>query len=646
MDEEKNNEYKSKMQETGANFAEKVDDAEKKAKKIKTILKILGLKGTLITIVIVLISTILGTVFLAGALNIKYKDKKSKASTAKTEAIGKEALGKILEIDGDKYRITYDGKTGREALEALLSEYDMNFEDFTEEEIEVLYKCLRAEWATTYPNLGGTVDKDDEDYVQGVITINRQSLGSNKTLTYKPYDEFENMNNQDALNYFTMKDGDIIVANWSTSETTYNITGNMPESMKSSYQNTGVQYTINKTAISYRNILGIHTLPFEFTLALLVNTENAEFVNDLADLAFNSKMVITVYDNTTETITEETYHFNETTKYDKKEITYHTHSVTTEEGSHTPTSITNSTSKTENVNINEESIIDYSVTTTINSKSNSYVVGLSDVESWFSNVKNEYQYKEEIGQVTDLDLGEQINNSETLSENINSSDSDVQSFISSKSSTKTITDESGKNQTVTTNGVYESAKKTGTKTTTEGLTKNTSQQNNYRYEKNPNSKNEKIGEKFEELYNKYPAVQGIFDTTDSWIFEMLEDSESTIDYVTILQYLLQICTGKDYGIDDEDLGDVLDVFEEANTFSLDSYSFGSGNGTGFWWPIGSLETETKDGKLFASGTPALGKANVSRAGKKTGTYPGSSAGPHSSAAGGWAVDIRRWWSCW
>ena len=62
----------------------------------------------------------------------------------------------------------------------------------------------------------------------------------------------------------------------------------------------------------------------------------------------------------------------------------------------------------------------------------------------------------------------------------------------------------------------------------------------------------------------------------------------------------------------------------------------------FWWPIGSVETESINGKLFARGTPALGKERISRAGggpnsRYTVTYPGDPAG-HASR-GGYHVDI-------
>jgi len=53
---------------------------------------------------------------------------------------------------------------------------------------------------------------------------------------------------------------------------------------------------------------------------------------------------------------------------------------------------------------------------------------------------------------------------------------------------------------------------------------------------------------------------------------------------------------------------------------------------GFWWPIGSMETTTENGKLFASNLPALGKNNISRMGA-TGEAYGIKKNPHGGNLG-------------
>ena len=665
MADELKKKHDSAMNETGANFAEKVEDAEKKAKKWMKIIKNIAIIAKVSLVLIILISVIGLVVFLAGALEIKQDDKKTKAADAKNEAIGNEALGKVLEIDGNKYKITYNGKTGREALEYLLDDYNMNFSDFTEEELDVLYKCLRAEWATTYPNLGDSVSNDDDDYVQGVITLKRKAKDEVETpLTYIPYEQFEakkNSNDTSVLNNFSMNNGNIVVAGWGSYETKYNITKHtsVPDDYINGYQDTGLQYTLDEKEINYRSMLGIHTLPFEFALTLLTHLNTPEFVDDLADVAFNSTLEITIYENTKEIITKEKEEIEEVTRYNK----WVDYTITTivkreiydeEKNEHLPPEqyVSTDSYKDKKIDSIKWDTIKYDIETTTTTQSNSYIVGLSNIKSWFTNMEVEYAYNPVMGSEVDSLNGtpdvRTTGPEEREIEEISKLDSEVDKFMVDQYKTEShTTTVDGKRRVTTTQKkcTIDKARQQKIVTATNKTVVNTTQTNDYSYIKG-DTKTSKTGESFEELYDKYPAVQGVFDTTASWMFKTLEKSESTIDYVTVLQYLLQICSGKDYGITEEEIEDLLNLFNNQETFSIDTYSFGSGNGSGWWWPIGSMETETKNGKLFASGAPALGKASVSRAGKKAGTYPGSSAGSHSSKAGGWAVDIRRRWSRW
>ena len=239
---EEDNQYNEKMKNTAKEFSEKAKDKAKK-EVIKKIISVIGIKGVAILLAVVFVSSILGIIFLAAADYLNDIDSKVKATRAKLEAIGEEALDTILTMEDGKYKIKYknkDGKevTGKEAIKQTLEDNGMNFEDFTDEEIDCLYKCLKAEWATTYPNLGDKVDSADPDseYVQGVITIKRgKKDGKVSDLTYKPYDEFTKIKDESALNYFSMKDGNIVVANWSSTEIKYEINdkyGNMPQDKK------------------------------------------------------------------------------------------------------------------------------------------------------------------------------------------------------------------------------------------------------------------------------------------------------------------------------------------------------------------------------------------------------------------------------
>lgn len=60
--------------------------------------------------------------------------------------------------------------------------------------------------------------------------------------------------------------------------------------------------------IDYQSMINQYKLPFNYLWAMLVIGEDKDFVFDLSDLAFNSKMEITVHDNlqkNTDIITDE-----------------------------------------------------------------------------------------------------------------------------------------------------------------------------------------------------------------------------------------------------------------------------------------------------------------------------------------------------
>lgn len=590
MDEEKR-----QYDENIKNGQEKLSDAAKdRAKKeaIKKIIKIIGVKGVAIVVIVIIATSILATLFLAAAVYLDDLDTKTKASKVKETAIGNEPLDTILAMEDGKYKISYNEEAGKDAIESILEDADMNFEDFNNEEIDCLYKCLKAEWATTYPNLGQDVDNKDIDseYVQGVITVKRGNLNGNvNTLTYKPYEEFTTIKDQTALDYFSMKDGNIIVANWSSNDIIYTPSDSMPEDIKSQYVNAGEQISITETPIDYRSMIGIHTIPFELLLSLLVNTENVDFVNELADLAFSSTIEITVYDNVTEIINTETEHINEITTY-RKWVDYY---ITTEHrvpeipelpglsgiNEQYAPSIGSEESNLakryiydEEINSTEKEEVDYTLTTKRITKNNSYVIGLTNVSSWLANIKNEYIYLPKPGSEENLDLGEPYiyEPKEKEKESIPINDPEVVIFRNSKQSTSITEDDNGmvKTETCTITG----ARRQGTLNGLNELTKNTIQINEYKYE-SPVRQVSNIGEKFEEIYDNNSGAQAQLNNVSSWLFELLEESSSTVDYVYIMKYLLYICTGEDYGVTELD---------DLSLFDSDELTSATGGGSALW----------------------------------------------------------------
>lgn len=573
MDEE-DKQYKEKMKNTANKFSEAAKDKAKK-EIIKKVITVLGVKGVAILILVITAISFLTVVFFAAAIYIEGLSRKEEASTAKEAAIGNEALNTILTMEDNKYKIIYNEKAGRDAIEEILEDNGLEHEDFTSDEIECLYKCLKAEWATTYPNLGGKVDNADLDseYVQGVITIKRGNLdGSLIDLKYKPYEEFTNIKDEDALKYFSIKDGSLVIANWSSNEIIYTPSDSMPDDIKSQYVNTGEQISITETAINYRTMIGIHTVPFEFLLSLLVNTEDVDFVNDLADTAFDSTIEITIYDNVTEITTEETEHTNEITTYKKWVDYYITTSLQeiTVGGTIGHSESYNTYENNKEITSTEKKEVDYTLTTKRITKNNSYIVGLTNVSSWFADIKNEYNYLPQYGPEENLELGEPntYGPTEQEMEDISTNDSEVVMFKNSRESMSTKVDSwNGATITTTQTCTITGARRQGTINGLYELTKNTSQTNEYKYE-STTKQTSNTGKKFEEVYGEHTKAKAQLDHVSSWLFELLEDSSSTVDYVSVMKYLLYICTGDNYGVTEDDILDLIELYNVEEFYSI------------------------------------------------------------------------------
>ena len=608
---------------------EKKENAEKAIKIIKTIIS----SKVLLIISAIVIALFLILIILAGSYYFLDLDSKDITISVVNNAVGSQALGKIIEIDNDKYKISYDGKEGTDAIKKLLKENNMNFNDYTKEEMDVLYKALKVEWATTYPKLSDDSDCNKDlksDYVQGVVTIKRRSQDSEKVLEYKPYEEFTLIKDSRALDYFSMKDGNLIVSNFGSSGVSYNTSGSVPDG--SSYQNTANPYSVSETQIDYKSLIGIHAMPFEVSLSLMTNTEDLDFMNDLLDMAIQSEIELTIFDNTTETVTVETTNTQIDTTYEKT-IQYQEISYRTDQMGPFP-----ATDKEDSVTSKEKDSTDYSVTTTTTSISNSYVVALTYASSWIADVKNEYTYSTN-SETTDGPLDESNSTYTSDPESIAdyTADSELKNYAEDnlKNTSKKVRgadgtvlkDASGNDiEDITEYNVTGGSKVTTTDTTVK-LTQNQTTVTEKKYVKTDDSpQTSREGEKFKEIYDKNHLAKGNFQNVDTWLFEMLANTESGIDYISVIKFLLYKCTGIDYGVTNID--DILNYYSEQE-FTYASNSGGSS--TGNWWPIGSNSArENSTGMAVAEEAPALGKEKINRAGdhRQNSKYYGNGGNDH------------------
>lgn len=219
---------------------------------------------------------------------------------------------------------------------------------------EDLEYLLNAEVVTQYPKIDGM----SSDKLNGVIQFARvtslEDANSDGVinfddgpimLTYTSPEEFEtkfqnyiNSGDRDVFNYYTLDDeGNAVVATWSEEEGTfesnntalqnrekinqglteetikneynskYTVTANTQDLITASY----TFYTASKTTINYKSNISQYTLPFNYLWALLVMGESDEFVLNLASLAYNSQIIIGIYDSTTTTVTINTKNYTE-----------------------------------------------------------------------------------------------------------------------------------------------------------------------------------------------------------------------------------------------------------------------------------------------------------------------------------------------
>lgn len=214
------------------------------------------------------------------------------------------------------------------------------------EEPEQLQNLLQAELVTQYPKLG----LQDKNKLDGIIQFRRVKgiSDGNKInsidLKYISPEEFDSKfakyqedGTEDVFKYYTLDtEGNAIVATWTQEDGTfesnntvksgddrykvsegydiekiqnnydeeYGVTDDSKDKITANY----TKYIAFKKKIPYKEMVEKYTLPFEYLWELLVhtntkNTNSYPFVKRLAQLAYDSQIIIGIYDSTTTTTT-------------------------------------------------------------------------------------------------------------------------------------------------------------------------------------------------------------------------------------------------------------------------------------------------------------------------------------------------------
>lgn len=332
---------------------------------------------------------------------------------------------------------------------------------------------------------------------------------------------------------------------------------------------------MTKTApINYRSVVESYVMPFDFLWALLVMTEDQEFVYSVAQLALDSKIILTVQDNL---ITTESY--------EKDEYTVDNPIIRTAKAR----IVSGTKIEVHEIDASEEdNKKELKTETTVTTQSCSVNVEITYADTWIAEYKNEYSNtipdegeengKENVTTLPDEDF-------ETVEDTTKEPDQEIKnalkSLLISMSSVGGYAPGTVPRGEIVDNIMYyqEKIRKINQKITT----KETTSRNTYvqgtavvteKVEKDSEVEN------FVTLFvNSTDAKSKIISASD-WLFEIMGNSPKTADMVDLVKYLLYKATDRDYGVTEFDFS----VFEPSSFTSI-SGLYGSTIEEKIWWAI-------------------------------------------------------------
>lgn len=362
---------------------------------------------------------------------------------------------------------------------------------------ETLKRFIMAEVKTKFPYLQG--EDDGKNKFQGSIVIKRYTPNKNigdlgeasakEPITLKYVDEnvfqsYINNGDSQALNVYTLDENkNLLTATWSYSS------------------DTGAVMQAN-SPMDYRSATARYTMPFEYPLFFLIDSDCEDFCTSLAQLAMDSTMEIAIIDNVTDTKTVTTV---ETTTNETRDIYDVKDGKQIYKNSETSSSTT--TSSTE--------VITESVYTNIQ---------VANVKSW----------------ATKKDCEISLNSSTQAG-------TPVTTHSSSPGINHQLVKETDKKREYLVTG-----QSIATTITTE------SYQNSYDV---TDSEVEENTDDFVKIYdeNKDKLNNNLI---PDWLFEIMEENPKTVNMIDLTRYLLFKATGKNYGIENfEDIsfGDMVEI---------------------------------------------------------------------------------------
>ena len=565
-----------------------------------------------IIIIVILISSLVWYIFTDEG--IWGKDEKgnpssytnnTKITTSEGVSVDKNALVQQGLLDMGYTEEKISSMTEAEIIEKLKMNDKLNktvtrLEECTEAEIlwclsdvyskwldkpENLEYLLNAEIVTQYPK----IDNLSSEKLNGIIQFKRIDRNQKEqVLEYLNPEDFETKynnyiekGNNEVFKYFTLdEEGSAVIASWSR-ETGQFESNNTPntgrnkikqgwteETIKNAYDSrytvtaptnsdtikaTYTTYSASKTKINYKTLVEKYTLPFEYLWSLLVMGESYDFVENLAGLAYNSEIVIGIYDSTSTTVRVETNNYTENfrenyKKSEKREGTLEYKEVESRDW----------TDPTEQYPYYEKNLI--------TSTQNTVQIDLIYANVWIVEVESKYKYiQSKEPTITDnfSEPDEEWSDNGSYTTTTTSSKTEWQSTTIKRSeytANKKKYDEMGyrviqnnpkedfvvANRPVTIN--YEILEEVGKQKKTTGKSSTTQiDVENKKYEKEANSTvREKVDidsntdNNFVKLLRADEKAKSLLTSgsTISWLKEILENNQSTANMVDLTMYLI------------------------------------------------------------------------------------------------------------
>lgn len=332
---------------------EKFQKTKEKAEKTKKIIKFLRSIPKFVYIFLIgIILFVVVIVLFGGFLSIIDNWNWNTTKTAKQEVFGATSNYSASVVTLNKSNGTWEisvndelknklteagidtaGMSQDELLKQLLMLYGVSDQDFSDEELELMPTLLKAEIATQYVDLrtrDEMYDSSTNEYkiltdseiktakennqILGTIhlkRVNTSDLDNSIILEYIDYNTFEQIVKKEnptvddynsIKGYFSINDdGNLVIATWNYNKITYtSMDGKIKNPYNSSEFQASENYVLSEMVIDYKPLVNKYTLPFEVLTALLINSEDAEFVEKVANLAFSANIEITIIEESTQ----------------------------------------------------------------------------------------------------------------------------------------------------------------------------------------------------------------------------------------------------------------------------------------------------------------------------------------------------------